>query len=169
MIFRYVPKSIKSTMKSTMWKNLGDFCQSWTTSNDHLTQNVKFRAPFRISRGAKMNPGISHFRQKRHPQTWVTSGGSVLEPTLLFLRLAHFLLWQFPPPTVNNRIGLTNSKWGDLKKKNLVRHSHNFLLPYIMLEEYFINSLTFIFNFYCICFVVDELFAFIIIVYNFLT
>ena len=58
-----------------------------------------------------------------------------------------------------------------LKKnlKNLVWHSHNFLLPYIIVEEYFFNSITFIFNLYFICFVVDELPFFIIIVYNFLT
>ena len=48
-----------------------------------------------------------------------------------------------------------------LKKKNLVWHSHNFLLPQV--EEYFINSITFIFNLYFIFFIVDELPAFIII------
>ena len=53
------------------------------------------------------------------------------------------------------------------KKKNLVWHSHNFLLPNIIVEKYFINSITFIFNFYFICFVINELPAFIIIVYNF--
>ena len=54
------------------------------------------------------------------------------------------------------------------KKKNLVWHSHNFLLPYIIVEEYFINSIAFILNLYFICFVVDELPGFIIfIVYNF--
>ena len=51
-----------------------------------------------------------------------------------------------------------------IDKKNLVWHSHNFLLPYITVEEYFINSITFIFNLYFICFVVDELPAFIVIV-----
>ena len=50
--------------------------------------------------------------------------------------------------------------------KNLVCHSHNFLLPYIIVEKYFINSITFIFNFDFICFVVNELPSFIIIVYN---
>ena len=54
-------------------------------------------------------------------------------------------------------------------EKNRVWHSHIFLLPYIIVEKYFINRITFIFNFYFICFVVDELPAFIFIVYNFLT
>ena len=54
-----------------------------------------------------------------------------------------------------------------LKKKNLVWHSYNFLLPYIKVEEYFIISITFIFNLYFIFFIVDELPAFIIIIYNF--
>ena len=49
------------------------------------------------------------------------------------------------------------------EKKNLVWHSHNFLLPYITVEEYFIISITFIFNRYFLCFAVDELPAFIII------
>ena len=53
-------------------------------------------------------------------------------------------------------------------KKNLVWHSHNFLLPYITVEEYFIISIKFIFNLYFLCFVVDELPAFIIIDCNFL-
>ena len=53
------------------------------------------------------------------------------------------------------------------KKKNLVFQSHNFLLPYIMLKEYFINSIAFIFKLYFICFIVDEFRDFIIIVYNF--
>ena len=53
------------------------------------------------------------------------------------------------------------------EKKILVWHSHNFLLPYITVEEYFIISITSIFNLYFICFAVDELPAFIIIVYNF--
>ena len=51
-------------------------------------------------------------------------------------------------------------------KKNLVWHSHNFLLPYITVEEYFIMSITFIFKLYFLCFVVDELPAFIVIVNN---
>ena len=42
-------------------------------------------------------------------------------------------------------------------------------ISYIIVEEYFINSFTFIFNLYFICFVGDELPAYIIIVYNFLT
>ena len=53
--------------------------------------------------------------------------------------------------------------------KNLVWHSHNFLLPYITVEEYFIISITFMFNLYFLYFVADELPASIIIVYNFLT
>ena len=52
-------------------------------------------------------------------------------------------------------------------KENLVWPSHNFLLPYITVEEYFIVSITFIFNLYFLCFVVHELLAFIIIVCNF--
>ena len=56
-----------------------------------------------------------------------------------------------------------------INNKNLMWHSHNLLLPYIIVEEYFINNITFIFNLYFMCFVVDELPAFIIIVYNFLT
>ena len=50
--------------------------------------------------------------------------------------------------------------------KNLVWQSPNFLLPYIIVKEYFI-SITFIFNPYFLCFVVDELPAFLIIVHNF--
>ena len=41
--------------------------------------------------------------------------------------------------------------------KNLVWHSHNFLLPCITVEKCFITSITFIFNLYFLCFVVDEL------------
>ena len=52
--------------------------------------------------------------------------------------------------------------------KNLVWHSHNFLLPCITVE-YFIISITFIFNLYFLCFVADELPDSVIIVYNFLT
>ena len=37
-------------------------------------------------------------------------------------------------------------------------------LPYITVEEYFIISITFIFNLYFLCFVVDELPALIVIV-----
>ena len=51
--------------------------------------------------------------------------------------------------------------------KNLVWHSHNFLLPYITVEEYFINSIAFKFNLHFICFVVHELPGYIVIVYNF--
>ena len=46
------------------------------------------------------------------------------------------------------------------KKKILVWHSYNFLLPYIIVEEYFINSTN---NLSFTCFVVDELPAFIVI------
>ena len=53
--------------------------------------------------------------------------------------------------------------------KNLVWHSHNFLLPYITVEEHFIICFTFIFNLYFQWFVVDELPAFIVTVNNFLT
>ena len=54
------------------------------------------------------------------------------------------------------------------KEKNLVFHSHNFLLPYITVEEYFIFGIAFKFNLYFLCFVVYELPAFIFIVNNFL-
>ena len=50
------------------------------------------------------------------------------------------------------------------ERKNLVWHSQNFLLPYITIEEYFIIRIPFIFNLYFLCFVVDELPAFIVIV-----
>ena len=53
------------------------------------------------------------------------------------------------------------------KIKNLVWHSHNFLLPYIIVEKYFIISIIFIFIPYFLFFVVDESPAFIIIVCNF--
>ena len=52
-------------------------------------------------------------------------------------------------------------------QKNLVWHSHNPLLLYITVEEYFIVVIPFIFNLYFLCFVVDELPAFIIVVFNF--
>ena len=54
-----------------------------------------------------------------------------------------------------------------LARKKLVWDSHNFLLPYITVEEYFVISFTFIFNLYFIYFVVDKLPAFIVIVNNF--
>ena len=50
--------------------------------------------------------------------------------------------------------------------ENLVRHSHNFLLFCIAVEEYFVVSIAFIFNLYFLCFVqFNEFspFAFIII------
>ena len=50
------------------------------------------------------------------------------------------------------------------EKKYLVWHSHNFLLPYITVEEYFIISIIFMFNLQFLCIVVDELFTFIFIV-----
>ena len=54
------------------------------------------------------------------------------------------------------------------KKKILVWHSHYFLSLCITIEEYFIISNTLTFNIYFLCFVVDELSAFIFTVYNFL-
>ena len=54
-------------------------------------------------------------------------------------------------------------------EKYLVWDSHNFLLPYITVELYFIISIAFTFNLYFVCFVIDELPALIIIVGNFLT
>ena len=44
-----------------------------------------------------------------------------------------------------------------IKKKILACHSHSFLLPCTKVEEYFIISITFIFNLYFLCFVVHEL------------
>ena len=38
--------------------------------------------------------------------------------------------------------------------KNLLKHSQNFLLPYITVEKYFIIIITFIFNLYFLYFVV---------------
>ena len=53
-------------------------------------------------------------------------------------------------------------------EKDLVWHSHNFLLPCITVEEYItIISITLIFNLYFLCFVVDELPAFKFNVNNF--
>ena len=51
---------------------------------------------------------------------------------------------------------LVKNSHGYLKLKNVVWHSHNFLLPYITVEEYFIICLTFIFNLYFLCFVVGS-------------
>ena len=53
--------------------------------------------------------------------------------------------------------------------ENVVWHSHNFILPCITVEEYFIISMAFIFNPYFLCFVVDEFPAIIINVHDFLT
>ena len=53
------------------------------------------------------------------------------------------------------------------KKKFLVWHSHNFSLPYIAAEESFIISTKSIFNLYFLCFILDKLHAFKIIVYIF--
>ena len=71
------------------------------------------------------------------------------------------------------RVSLEESKdiFGRLRfehswKKNLVWHLHNFLLSYITIDEYFVIRITFIFNFYFLCFVVDELLPLIIVVYN---
>ena len=44
-----------------------------------------------------------------------------------------------------------------------------FILPYTAVEEYFNIIITFRFNLYFLCFVVDELPVYIIIVYKFLT
>ena len=52
-------------------------------------------------------------------------------------------------------------------RKNLVWRSHNFLLPYITVEEYCIICFTFIFNLYFQWFAVDELPAFIATVNKF--
>ena len=52
-------------------------------------------------------------------------------------------------------------------RKNLLWYSLKSLLPYIKVEEYFINSFAFIFNRYFLCLTVDKLRAFIGIVNNF--
>ena len=62
-------------------------------------------------------------------------------------------------------LNATTLKKNKIKKKNLMWHSHNFLLPYI--TEYFIISITFIFNLYFLGFVDDELLAFTNILLNF--
>ena len=49
-----------------------------------------------------------------------------------------------------------------LLKMYLVWHSLNFLLPCITVGKYFIISITFIFNLYFLCFVVDEITSFMI-------
>ena len=59
------------------------------------------------------------------------------------------------------------NEWIIIKKKSGVALTQ-LSLTCIIVEEYFINSITFLFNLYFICFVV-ELPACIIIVYNFLT
>ena len=78
-----------------------------------------------------------------------------------------FTLWKYKKYKVHRKVlekPLSSQKLGTNTyfqfKKNLVWHSHNFFLPYIIVEEYFINSITFIFNLYFLCFVVDELPAF---------
>ena len=67
-IFRHGPKSIKSTMKSTLCKWLHDLYQNLTTLNDHLTENVRFRVPLRISKGAKMALEFTIFCKKATPK-----------------------------------------------------------------------------------------------------
>ena len=59
--------------------------------------------------------------------------------------------------------------FNNIMLKKLVWHSHIFLLPYITVEEHIIISITFMFNFYILYIVVEEVTAFIIIVCNFLT
>ena len=59
-------------------------------------------------------------------------------------------------------------KYEKFHLKTRVWHSHNFLLPNITVEQYFIVNITFIINLYFLCFVVHELPAFIRIVYTFL-
>ena len=46
-------------------------------------------------------------------------------------------------------------------------HSHNFLLLFITIKEYFIISITFIFSIYFLCFVVGKLSVFKFIIFNF--
>ena len=67
---------------------------------------------------------------------------------------------------ISIKIAGTHISLEHIKKKYLGWHSHNFLLPCITEEEYFIISTTFIFYLYFLYFVVEELPAFIIIVYN---
>ena len=85
-IFRHGPKSIKSTMKSTLCKWLHDLYQNLTTLNDHLTENVRFRVPLRISKGAKMDPQFPIFSPKGEKCAVVPTSVSILEPTLLFTK-----------------------------------------------------------------------------------
>ena len=68
--------------------------------------------------------------------------------------------------TKNSHIPYMHSEF-NAQNKHLVWHSHNFLLPCITVEEYFIISSALIFNLSFLCFGIDELPAFIIIVYNF--
>ena len=51
-------------MKSTLCKRVGDLHQKLTTLNDHLTENVRFGVPFRISDGAKMVLELQSFHKK---------------------------------------------------------------------------------------------------------
>ena len=76
-----------------------------------------------------------------------------------------FLKWLYTFSHINDFYKYINKT----HKKNMVWHSHNFLLPCIIVEKYFINCITFIFNLYFISFVVNELPAFIIIIYSFWT
>ena len=76
--------------------------------------------------------------------------------------------WKLPSPwQLNEKHIEYQIKSAFFTKKNLVWHSHNFLLPYTAVKEYFIISFTFIFNRYFLCFTVDKLRAFIGIVNNF--
>ena len=71
------------------------------------------------------------------------------------------------PPFVN--MNFIHGILGDHSKikKNLVWHSHIFLLPCITVEGYFNISITFIFDLYFLWFVADELHDSVIIVYIF--
>ena len=79
----------------------------------------------------------------------------VKQCTLSFTK-SQITFFSAPIPTPNAHPLVALYKLETLKKKkNLVWHSHNFLLPYITLEVYFIICFTFIFNHYFLCFVVD--------------
>ena len=85
-IFRHGPKSIKSTMKSTLCKWLHDLYQNLTTLNDHLTENVRFRVPLRISKGAKMALEFPIFCKKGEKCAVPPTGVGIISPTLLFTK-----------------------------------------------------------------------------------
>ena len=83
----------------------------------------------------------------------------------MFLKMLHFPLQRILTFLFHEQPQIVSNTTYALK--NLVWHSHNFLLPYTVVEEYFIISFTFIFDLYFQCFTVDKIPAFIVIVNNF--